>query len=290
MEMKRVLILIAAALMPIFVSAQAQINTKKVQIGDFTEKTTKVVLTGNMFYDGTLRDEIVARWNVSPYEFCTLQEFEQLKSSEEYYFLLSTKGQFKKEDEPGLMFLTLVKGGKKAEGGIDDMLEIVSLPIASAEDPSGRETVFFAAFLNIIQAYAVESTEKDISAYTGLTNYSLNLSKTKDMTIVFAENDLSPKVTDKEKQLYFDEEIIVTDEDSADDHMIDNSDRAVVSYVVAPTEASTGSYCYKMLIDNQSHMLYYFKKHRITKNTGVGFLPEDIRKLASFRTKQASAR
>ena len=54
--MKRVLILIAAALMPIFVSAQAQINTKKVQIGDFTEKTTKVVLTGNMFYDGTLRD------------------------------------------------------------------------------------------------------------------------------------------------------------------------------------------------------------------------------------------
>ena len=70
--MKRVLILIAAALMPIFASAQAQINTKKVQIGDFTEKTTKVVLTGNMFYDGTLRDEIVARWNVSPYEFCTL--------------------------------------------------------------------------------------------------------------------------------------------------------------------------------------------------------------------------
>lgn len=288
--MKRLLIIIATALMPIFASAQAQINTKKVQIGDFMEKTTKVVLTGNMFYDGTLRDEIVARWNVSPYEFCTFQEFEQLKGSEDYYFLLSTKGQFKKEAEPGLMFLTLVKGGKKAEGGIDDMLEIVSLPIASAEDPSGRETVFLPAFLNIIQAYAAESTEKDISAYTGLTNYSLNLAKTKDMTIVFAENDLSPKVTDHERKLHFDDKIIVTDEDSVDDHMIDNSERVVVSYVAVPTEISAGSYCYKMLIDNQTHMLYYFKKHRITKNTGVGFLPEDIRKLASFRINQGSGR
>ena len=79
-------------------------------------------------------------------------------------------------------------------------------------------------------------------------------------------------------------------EDSADDHMIDNSERVVVSYVAVPTEISAGSYCYKMLIDNQTHMLYYFKKHRITKNTGVGFLPEDIRKLASFRINQESGR
>ena len=106
--MKRILILIAAVLLPVFAAAQAQINTKKVKIGDFTQKVTKVVLTGNMFYDSSLEDEIVARWRVSPYEFCTLPEFEQLKGSDEYYFLLTTKGQFKKESEPGLQFLTLV--------------------------------------------------------------------------------------------------------------------------------------------------------------------------------------
>lgn len=288
--MKRAIIFITAVLLPVFAFAQAQINTKKVKIGDFTEKTTKVVLTGNMFYDGSLRDEIVARWNVSPYEFCTLSEFEELKSSDEYYFLLSTKGQFKKESEPGLMFLTLVKGGSKAEGGINDMLEIVSLPIASAEDPSGRETVFFPALLNIIQSYAVESTEKDISAYVGLGNYTINLPRTKDMTIIFSEGDLSPKVTEHEKSLHFDEKMIVTDEDSADCYMQEDSEHAAVSYVVAPTNAGNGSYCYKMLIDNRSHTVYYFKKHRITKNTGVGFLPEDIRKIASYRIKQVSPR
>ena len=110
-EMRRLVILLVAALVPMFASAQAQVNTKKVQIGDFTQKITKVVLTGNMFYDSTLEDEIVARWKASPYEFCSLGEFEDLKYSDEYYFLLSTKGQFKKEAEPGLQFLTLVKGG-----------------------------------------------------------------------------------------------------------------------------------------------------------------------------------
>lgn len=285
LEMKKLFIVIIAALLPLVAGAQAQINTKKIKIGDFTQKTTKIVLTGNMFYDSSLEDEIVARWRVSPYEFCTLEEFEQLKGSDEYYFLLTTKGQFKKETEPGLQFLTLVKGGKKAEDGIDDMLEIVSLPVASAEDPSGRETVFLPAFLDIIQNYATDSMEKDVSAYTGLSNYSLNLKETDGLPIVFAEEDLSSEITDAVKGMTFDRMMTVTDEESADGLMTDDKERTVVSYIARPTEAVPGSYCYKMLIDNQTHKLYYFKKHRITKKTGPGFLAEDLRRISSFRTK-----
>lgn len=281
--MKRILILIAAVLLPVFAAAQAQINTKKVKIGDFTQKTTKIVLTGNMFYDSSLEDEIVARWRVTPYEFCTLEEFEELKGSEEYYFLLTTKGQFRKEAEPGLQFLTLVKGGAGTEGGINDMLEVVSLPIASAEEPSGREIVFLPAFLDIIQNYALDSMEKDSNAYAGLSNYSLNLRKTKGLPIAFKQEDLSSEVTDEVRQLTFDDLISVTDEDNADRLMSEGSDRTVVSYIAVPTDAVPGSYCYKMLIDNHTHMLYYFKKHRITKKTGPGFLAEDLRRLSSFR-------
>ena len=283
--MKKILFIIAAALMPVLASAQAQINTKKVQIADFTEKATKVVLTGNMFYDGSLQDEIVARWKVSPYEFCTLEEFEQLKGSEDYYFLLTTKGQFKRESEPGLMFLTLVKGGKKAAGGIDDMLEVVSLPISSAEDPSGRETIFLPAFIDIIQNYAVEATETDVSGYVGLSNYSLNLAETKGMTVVFSEDDLSSEINDQIREESFDGMMGITDEDSADRNMYESSDRVAVSYLAVPTDAAVGSYCYKMLIDNQTHKLYYYKKHRITKKTGAGFLAEDIRRISSYRAK-----
>lgn len=283
MNIKRLIVFIAATLISVMTFAQAQINTKKVKIGDFTQKITKIVLTGNLFYDTTLEDEIVARWRISPYEFCTLEEFEQLKGNDEYYFLLTIKGQFKKECEPGLQFLTLVKGGEKAEKGISAMLEVVSLPFASAESPSGRETVFFPAFIDILQEYTLKSLDRDLHAYSGLSNYSLALSKTKDMTIVFSEDDLSTEITKDIIDNYFVEGMLITDEGDADKYMTDSESNTVVSYVVAPTTPKAGSYCYKMLFDNQSHTLYYFRKHRISTGVGVGFLAEDIKRIASHR-------
>ena len=283
MNIKRLIVFIAATLISVMTFAQAQINTKKVKIGDFTQKITKIVLTGNLFYDTTLEDEIVARWRISPYEFCTLEEFEQLKGNDEYYFLLTIKGQFKKESEPGLQFLTLVKGGEKAEKGISAMLEVVSLPFASAESPSGRETVFFPAFIDILQEYTLKSLDRDLHAYSGLSNYSLALSKTKDMTIVFSEDDLSTEITKDIIDNYFVEGMLITDEGDADKYMTDSESNTVISYVVAPTTPKAGSYCYKMLFDNQSHTLYYFRKHRISTGVGVGFLAEDIKRIASHR-------
>ena len=178
--MKRVIIFIISLILPLAAGAQAQINTKKVKISDFTQKITKVVLNGNAFYDTTMKDEIAARWRISPYEFCTLEEFETLKDDDRYYFLMSTFGQFKKETAPGLQFLTLVKGGQGASEGIGEMLEVVSLPFASAEYPSGREFVFLPAFIDIIQNHTLESNSclqnKLFSANDGLchkTNVNL---------------------------------------------------------------------------------------------------------------------
>lgn len=266
--------IIALALMSASAFAQAQIDTKKVKIGDFTQKVTKVVLTGNALFDGVLQDEVAARWRISPYEFCTLEEFNSLKGSDKYYFLITTKGQFKKETEPSLQFLTLVKGGSKASKGIDEMLEIVSLPIASAEDPSGRELVFLPVFLNIIQGYTLDSMDKDYNAYLGLSNYTSNISKASEMNIVFSESDIEPTVEESDCASF-----VVTDEDSADEFITKNTPNTLVSYVVAPAEPVNGSFCYKMLIDAQTYDLYYYRKHRINAKSGVGFLPYDIRSI-----------
>lgn len=281
--MKKIIIFIIAIILPMAAGAQAQITTKKVKISDFTQKITKVVLNGNAFYDTTLKDEVAARWRVSPYEFCTLEEFETLKGNDQYYFLMSTYGQFKKETAPGLQFLTLVKGGKGAEEGIDNMLEIVSVPFASAEYPSGRELVFLPAILDIIQTHTLESMQKDISGYGGLGNYSINIAKAGDMDIVFSEDDLNALVTEEVREKAFDDGISVMDEDDADEYILNNTANTLVSYVVAPSEPVIGSYCYKMLIDSHTHQLYYYKKHRITKKFGIGFLPEDIERITTYR-------
>ena len=269
--------------MPLLALAQAQIDTKRVKIGDFTQKVTKVVLTGNQFYDTCLQSEISSKWHVSPYEFCSLAEFEKMKSDDNYYFLLTTKGQFKKEAEPGLTFLTLVKGGKNSEKGIDEMLEIVAFPYASAENPSGREIPFLPAILDVIQNYALDSMEKDINAYTGLPNYTMNITKSGNMRLVFADTDLSSEVTPDVKNQLFDENILVAEADDADEYLTKNNENLLISYVVAPTSAKVGSYCYKMLLDPRTNKLYYFRKHKISKKVGVGFLLEDVKRITAPR-------
>ena len=281
--MKKLIILFAALIMPLMAGAQAQITTKKVKLEDFTQKITKIVLNGNPFYDTSLKEEIAARWRISPYEFCTLEEFDKLKGNDRYYFLMLIQGQFRKETAPGLQFLSLVKGGQGADKGIDEMLEVVSLPFASAEYPTGRELVFLPALLDIIQNYTLQAMENDFNAYGGLSNTVQKLSKSSGMTIVFSEDDLNSMVSKAVTDQLFDRTMILTDEDDADSYMLDNVSGTLVSYVVVPTEPMKGSYCYKMLIDAQTHELYYYRKHKISPKAGVGFLPEDIERINKAR-------
>lgn len=281
--MKRIIIAIATILLTIPASAQAQIDTKKVKISDFTQKVTKVVLNGNAFFDTTFQEEIAARWRISPYEFCTLEDFETLKDNDNYYFLMTTYGQFRKETAPGLQFLTLVKGGKGADKGIGSMLEIVSLPFASAEYPSGRELVFLPAFLDIIQSHTLASMEKDIKGYGGLASNNASLGKTDGIEVVISRDDLSKDVSEEQIEMLEQKGVIITDEDDADQYMIDNVPDTMVSYVAVPSEPVAGSFCYKMLIDTQTHQIYYFKRHRIGKKAGAGFLPEDIDRIKASR-------
>jgi hypothetical protein len=281
--MKKILILMTAVLLPLMADAQAQINTKKIKIADFSQKITKIVLTGNEFYDLALRDEIATGWTLSPYEFCTIDEFNTLKYNDEYYFLITADGKFKKENEPGVTFLTLVKGGQGAADGINKMLEVISLPIASAENPSGREFIFMPAFIDIIQNYTAAAMNNDLNGYLGPGSNTESLINTQSMEFAFAECDLAGDVDRAFRDLNFDSDMLVADEDTTDSMMEAGKSDVIVSYVVAPDEPVNGSFCYKMLIHPESHKLYYFRKHKISKKYGSGFLQEDIIRINNQR-------
>ena len=284
MIMKKTFAIMMAVLLPVLAWGQAQINTKKVKLSDFTQKITKVVLSGNEFMDNALKDEITSRWRISPYEFCTLEEFNTLKTSEDYYFLITTKGQFKKDPNPTIQFLTLVKGGSGAAESIDEMLEVVSMPIASAQFPSGREVIYLPAFLDIIQEYTLDAMEKDANAYGGLGNYSINIMKSDDIGIVLSRDDLAiPSESLEDGTIKFDRDITITDEDEVDALMMEGTENTIVSYVVAPFDPLPGTFCYKMLIDTQNHKLYYYKRHKISAKSGAGFLKDDLKRIYAVR-------
>lgn len=277
--MKKTFTIILAALLPALAWGQAQINTKKMKIADFTQKITKVVLTGNEFFDMALQNEITMGWRISPYEFCTMEEFEEYRASDEFYFLVSVDGKFRKDNIPTISYLTLVKGGQGAEGGIDKMLEVVSMPVASAQSPSGREFVFLPALLEIIQNYTLASMENDVNAYGGLGTITQKIEKGSGFMAVFTEEDICPSVYDMEKVEFSEDELFITDENKADSYMLDRADNTLVGYVVAPSEPMPGATYYKMLINARTYQLYYFAQDKVSRKEGAGFMPADIKKI-----------
>ena len=284
---------VAVAMLAVAMAAeaagQAKIMTKKFRLSDFTDRVTKVVLSGNEMMDSALKMEVSERWTVSPFEFCTAGEFAALKQSDRYYFLLVTM------QDPAMRFLTLAKGGaagsgdkkvtgnnKAAAEGIEGMMEVVSVPLGS-DRGFGRELIFLPALLEIVQDFTLRAMEKELIAYSGLSIYNVNYRKDGRIKRIYLSlGDIAPQVGAVQMG-NLDEDILLVEEEEADAAFQQGSFNTLVSFVVTPEGPAQGAWCYKMLIDAETHRLYYFKRHRISDKKGAGFLPQDLRRLSKGR-------
>ena len=276
-----ILALIAMTIIPADLFGQAQIYTRKEKLKDITTKTVKVVMTGDEILDEALKQSVTSTWTMSPFEFCTQEEFNKIKSDSKFYFLIVVKGQQRKESEPGIDLLTMVKGGEGSDKSINDMLEVVTFPLRSAVDPSGREFVLLPAFLSIMQEHAQGLTSSEVKAYS--TVGATDSKKLRMKQIYFNEEDFSPTLDEKVVESLDEDIFVKDDEQEVDDIFTNGTFNAVVSYVVAPTEPVNGSVCYKMLIGADDHKLYWYKKHRISARQGAGFLDADLKAIKLLR-------
>ena len=263
---------------------QAKIQTRKVRLSDFTTKTTKVVLAGGEMFDNALQEEMARRWLDSPYEFCTLAEYETLKNKPDYYFLIPASTKTKKEAEPGVVSLTLLKGGLEKDDDPEKVgFDVISIPCATADSPSGREFVFLPAFLDIIQRFVSEAMTSDRVSYGGLATYSRKMLRDTGKRVVFSEDDLTEAVNRDASWKEYGIEIL--DEDDADQLFLDGTPDTMVSFVVAPAQIQKGSVCYKMIISADTHELCYFEKSPVKKESEIGFLPFDMKIISLQRKK-----
>lgn len=276
------LILAGLAAMPASMLAQQKVSTKKYKIADLGTRTTKVVLSGNDMLDAALKEEVAALWRISPYEFCTGEEYNSLKKNPDYYFLLLARSQEKKYR--GILTLTLMKGGDPAAEDFQKRpVDVASLPFSSAGFPSGREMALMPAFIDIIQDYIAKSMDSDRVGYTGFDVYAGNVRRSGHKRIFFADTDMTPELDSAVIKRYFDEDMVLCDEAEADTQFTSRAYNTLVSYTVSPFDPEKGSLCYKMLIDADSHELYYFAHHKIGDKKWAGFQPKDIRRIAAPR-------
>ncbi len=280
--MKRFLTLITFLALSLAICAQSkpnsklagqQISTRSEKLSDFPLKVTKVVLAGNDFQNIALKEAVRNAWALSPYEFCSEAEFQQLKTSDNYYFLLRTEGT----RYPGISCLTLVKGGEK---DLRNMLEVFTMPVGAAGASSGSEEVFLTALMSVMQEH-VEKALKAVGVRLGaVSGGTARLSR---MKLYFNAEDLSPQIDDAFKAGRFGKDMYIIDASGAEDILMSGAYETAVSYVIAPRDPVKGGVCFKLLFDARTFELLYLEKHRLSSSRGAGFLKSDIRKLARHR-------
>lgn len=283
--MKRICTVACALLAAVTLLAQGRVNTKKYILSDFTDKVTQVVLSGNEVLDSGLRQAVVTLWNSSPFEFCTLEQFESLKTQDRYYFLIVAESRFKGEENPGISFLTLVKGGPEAQEGIGAMTEVISLPLTAAMGGSGRELVYLSALVQAVQDFTLAAMESEKVAYAPDVWFNENYARFGKMKQIWlAGEDIAKSVSAKQLERFLDEDIHIVEEAGADKVYLSGAFNTLTGYVVAPFMPQNGaSWCYKMLFEADTHTLYYIHKHKITEKSGVGFTVDDLKRLARKR-------
>lgn len=227
--------------------AQGKLYTRKARLEDFPARTVKVVTSGNSILESTFREEITSRWRLSPYEFCTEEEYGKLNKDNNLYFIRLAQ-------DSGVAFIILSKGGKDDEqDNLKKPFEIVRVPIANTESLFfARKPVFMGAFIDIIQDFTERAMASDQAAYAELNVY--NSEKMPEGTLILSG-------------------------EQAEQAYLEGRSGTAAAVVITPESPESGEYCYKMIIDCCTHQLLYYKKARFKSAQDAEFKASEIKQI-----------
>ena len=277
--MKKLILFISAAMVSAASFGQADIRTKQYVISDFKEKTLNVVLSGNGMEDAFLRDELQSVWNISAYEFCTREEFEQRKKSEDWYFLAIAESTYKGEAEAGIKSICIYKGSAKASKNFEGMYKVVSIPYCTAKDSDGSETAFLAPLLTILQKEVTNIMSRPLNLGNEvIVGMNKSFSKWKKK-LVIDENFLKEKMSPSLQATYKEEGLVINGENDSSQLLADHDPESLVGYVAAPVNAFKGDVCYTMVIDAGTWDICYIKKSRLGTGEKGGFSQSELKSM-----------
>lgn len=241
--MKKFALIVLLAVLPVLSWGQGKVYTKKARMEDFANRTTKVVVSGESLLAITLREEVMSRWRISPFEFCTPEEYNTLKSNNNFFFINLVVDE-------GVAFISLTRGGSESSDMLHKPFEVVRIPFAADGASSGQEFSFMGAIIDVMQHFTEDAMTSDMVGYSSLSSYS--------------ESNL------KGKNIYL-------NPGEADKAMTEGTPDAVCGIIITPVTMSKKSCSYRMLISADTHDLFYFEQERFKKPEDRYFSDEEAK-------------
>ncbi|MCI1779147.1 MAG: hypothetical protein LKI53_04230 [Bacteroidales bacterium] len=261
--------------------AEAQINLGKSAraVSGISDRTLMVVDDNDPLVTSALRNAIKRKWNVSPFKFCTKSEFQREKGDTSLFFLTVIKEKFRNE-EAGMEYLSLLKGGPEDVKDVNGMYEVCSLPLKAGEEEEDYILPFIEAYVKTMQKYVRKIQTDKIAAKLGIMWYSNKLTDLAGKRILINKTDLSSGLSEEYVNERLNGHGKVVDESIIYDCLDNSTPGTLVSICIYPHKDPEGSFCYKMLLCTGNSTLYYYRRQKIKSSRPGGFLKSDIDKIS----------
>lgn len=250
----------------------------------FLKTTTYVVLEENQMseYNFKIKKAVENSWTITPYEFITAKQFEEMRNDISKSFLVKLQVKFDKDKVPATYnFLSIVLGAAVKKH--TDLPDICSIPLSYSTVPEDSYAYKLESLIRFAQNHIKLLDEKPELIKKGniFKHYNKNLKNTKTKELWLLEKDVDKatrSMADLRKN--YPHPVKYVTEDDIEKAIAEKNPNVVFLHKVGPEGTRLQARCYKVLIGAGDDQFYYFDYHTIDKKVGDGILAKDLKKLA----------
>lgn len=279
--MKKVIIYSLLLALSSNIFAQGIIPSKD-DINAFFNTKTMVVLPDNplLEYNIIIKKVMEQEWNITPFEFISFSQFEELRKDPQYSFIYMSQVTFENDKtDARYRFLHVSLGGDYFRQ--NEMPDLASIPLAYYNVEEDKYTYKLAILVRFVQQHIQLIKEHpEIVSQNVFKHYNDNIQDIQSKTLYVLEEELAKNVnsTARIKKVYPYKFKIVT-KDEIKQAIKDRDENVVFLHKVGPEGTKINARCYKIIVGAADAKFYYFDYHKINKKNPDGFLEKDFKQL-----------
>ncbi len=284
--MKKLLLALTALVISAALAGQGTFPTEEEGRMLLNSKTG-IVLDASSFspFNPAIREAVENYWTITPFEFISVNEFNERMNDPSYSFLVVTETTYQRDRSgASYSFLNLLLG--KEVRHIDDMPEFAAIPLAFAggdEDEIDYQYKLGLILLFMQKHARVVMENSSSPGVRFLRYYNKYVPEIEGKTILARAEDMAESLrTEAAIADHYDGEFRLVSEDEIIEAVAERRPNTLILHKVGPPGELNGAYVFKMLISTEDAKIYYHNEHRINRRSPNGFLRADLRRMSRF--------
>jgi len=251
----------------------------------FLGTTTYVVLDDNPMseYNIKIKEAVKNSWTITPYDFISSKEFEEVRNDISKSFLVKLQVKFDQDKlEATYNFLCVVLGA--AVKRHTDLPDICSIPLSYSTVPEDSYVYKMESLIRFAQNHIkmLDQNPELIKKGNIFKHYNKNAKSVKSKELWVLERDLDKGVrslTDLRKS--YKHSVKIVNQEDIEKAIAEKNTNVVFLHKVGPEGTRLQARCYKVLLGAGDDQFYYFDYHNINpKLKDDGLRAKDLKKIA----------